>query len=231
MVIDGTKDEPHYFSGPRYIAKVQEFHQNCPNYGDYIGLRERAGVSTTRRDYFKDLLLVIEESKRAAFVKSILEEVQIYKPKSCNEIRKMIGSGVLAPFATIPTEAWNADRLNEFLKEMDEALQEENYGRTVTLAYTCLEGFFKTFVRENIPEKQNLKEIIELAREVKDYLKASNKQYPDDVLNLVTQTAHALNKTRDRFSESHFGDETDRWLATYMRDVVNTQIRLLLHFM
>jgi len=33
------------------------------------------------------------------------------------------------------------------------------------------------------------------------------------------------------FSESHFGKEADLWVGIYIRDLVNTHIRLLLHFM
>jgi hypothetical protein len=33
------------------------------------------------------------------------------------------------------------------------------------------------------------------------------------------------------FSEAHFGGEAGRWLAIYMRDLVNSQVRLLFHFM
>jgi len=113
---------------------------------------------------------------------------------------------------------------------MDDALQARKYEQTVTLAYTCLEGFFKAFVRRNL-RKEDEDEIIALARMIKDYLRKANAEYPDDVLNLITQSAHALNKTRDGFSDSHFGEEAERWLAMYMRDLVNTQIRLLLHFM
>jgi hypothetical protein len=47
----------------------------------------------------------------------------------------------------------------------------------------------------------------------------------------IGHSAHAVDRARNRFSESHFGGEAGLWLATYMRDLVNTQIRLLLHFM
>ena len=51
------------------------------------------------------------------------------------------------------------------------------------------------------------------------------------VITEVTQTAHALNRIRDGFSESHFGEEAALWVAMYARDLVNTHIRLILHFM
>ena len=74
-------------------------------------------------------------------------------------------------------------------------------------------------------------EIIELAKEVKTHLKGAIKEYPDEVLNGITQAAHAVDKSRNQFSESHFGKEAGLWLATYVRDLVNTQVRLLLHFL
>jgi hypothetical protein len=230
-VIDGVKGEDHYFSGPRFIAKVQEVWPECPNYGDLMSGRANADISTTRRDYFKDLFMRIDEDKRFTLTKNILEEVHIWKPKSCDEILVILGGGVAAPFAAVPAHAWNGDRLNDYLKSMDAALQNEDLERAVTLAYTCLEGFFKAFVRKNIPEQGEEHEIVALSKVIRDFLKSSNGQYPDEVLNLVTQTAHAVNRTRDRFSESHFGEEPDRWIAMYIRDIVNTQIRLLLHFM
>jgi hypothetical protein len=54
--------------------------------------------------------------------------------------------------------------------------------------------------------------------------------YPDEVLNLLGQTARAVDRARNRFSEAHFAGAAGRWLATYCRDLVNFQARLLLHF-
>jgi hypothetical protein len=73
--------------------------------------------------------------------------------------------------------------------------------------------------------------MVELSKEVPAFLRSTNREYPDEVLNLIKHVAHAVNKARDRFSESHFAGEPRLWLATYMRDLVNTQIKLLLHFM
>jgi hypothetical protein len=74
-------------------------------------------------------------------------------------------------------------------------------------------------------------EIVAISKWIRDYLRKSISEYPDEVLNLINHTSHAVDRASNRFSESHFGGEADRWLATYMRDVVNIQIRLLLHFM
>ena len=70
-----------------------------------------------------------------------------------------------------------------------------------------------------------------LSRWIRDYLRSSLAEFPDEVLNLINHTSHAIDGARNRFSESHFGSEAGRWLAVYSRDIVNVQIRLLLHFM
>jgi hypothetical protein len=133
---------------------------------------------------------------------------------------------------TLPADAWSAERLNEYLSEIDDAVGTAQYERAVTLAYTCLEGFYKSFVMRHAASSEAVPiEIIALSRQVRDYLRRSMPEYPDEILNLINHTSHAVDRARNRFSEAHFGSEAGRWLAVYMRDVVNTQIRLLLHFM
>src|SRR5205823_565399 len=100
-----------------------------------------------------------------------------------------------------------------------------------TVSYTSLEGFLGAFIRAKEQRESYPNEIIALSREVKIYLKNATNACPDEVLNGITQAAHTVDKTRNQFSESHFANEAGQWLANYVRDVVNTQIRLLLHFM
>jgi hypothetical protein len=231
-LIDGPAPEHLYYSGPTFIGKIQEFNPAIPDYGTYTARRNLIGASTSRRDYFKDLFLALEDDHKFQFATDVLTDAKESDPKGCEELRKVLGSRPSGPAAKIPDDAWNADRLKDCLQKMDDKIQvERDWEGAVTLAYTSLEGFFKAFVRKHIPDRKDEKEITALAKLVKDYVKARNRQYPDEVLNLLTQTAYALNKTRDGFSESHFAEESEEWIATYMRDLVNTQICLLLHFM
>jgi hypothetical protein len=230
-VIDREKGTGAYFSGPRFIKKIQEFDPNCPDYVDYRAERDRSGKSSTRRDYYKDLLMELDEGTRVRVVNSILGEVEQFDPEHTSEIRKLLGGGTLGPTAIVPPEAWNGARLNDCLAEIDAAIAAVDYDRAVTLSYTCLEGFLGAFLRAKERRDSYPNELIALSKEVKDYLKRIIKEYPDEVLNGVTQAAHAVDKARNRFSESHFAGEAGSWLATYIRDLVNTQIRLLLHFM
>jgi hypothetical protein len=66
-----------------------------------------------------------------------------------------------APTAMVPTDAWNAERLNAFLADIDAAIAIGQYERAVTLSYTCLEGFYGYSIepkrRENQPPTNSLR--------------------------------------------------------------------------
>lgn len=221
-----------YFSGSRFIRTLQQFNDDLPHYTEYIQQRGKAGKSTTRAVFYKDILMELDEGVRVQAVCTILDELETVDGNAVpvSEIRKLLGGGTLAPNATIPATAWNADRLNEYLSKIDAEIAAGEYEHAVTLSYTCLEGFYGAFVRAKYKQQQYPNEIIELSKEVKNYLKNTIKDYPDEVLNGVTQAAYAVDKARNQFSQSHFAHEAGSWLATYVRDLVNTQIRLLLHF-
>lgn len=220
-----------YFSGPKFIRKVQEFDPNLSDYSDFKEERERAGKSTTRRVYFRDILKELPEALRLQVVQSILSDISSIHPHGVAAVRSLLGGEANAPVATIPASAWNAERLNNQLGEIDSAIAIGTFDRAVSLSYTCMEGFLGAFLRAKCPRDSYPKEIIALAKEVRDCLAAQIQNYPDEVLNLIKHTAHAVDRARNRFSEAHFGDEAGSWLATYVRDLVNSEIRLLLHFM
>lgn len=229
QIIDKSGD--CYFSGSRFLDKVREVNLDLPGYTQFIANRRTAGKSTSRRDFFYDVLMDLDEPTRWRAVNAILEAVERCDPNLVSEIRGLMGSPAAAPSAIVPAEAWNAERLNGFLADIDAAIGTGQYERAVTLSYTCLEGFYGAFVRAKIPGQSAPNEIIALSRSIRDYLRSSIPAYPDEVLNLINHTSHAIDRARNRFSESHFGDQAGRWLAIYVRDVVNIQIRLLLHFL
>jgi hypothetical protein len=220
-----------YFSGPRFIAKVREIDPYYPDYRQFIDGRNRTGLSTSRRDYFYDILLGLQEPQRIRLLESIIDEVQPFSPDRAQALRQLLGGAAHGPAAVVPQDAWRADRLNESLSEIDRSIQAGNFERAITLAYTTLEGFYKAFLRRNAPEHAELTEIIALSREVKRWLSTAVGAYPDEALNLVNSISHAVDRARNRFSEAHFEEEAAQWLAVYVRDLLNTQVRLLLHFM
>jgi len=229
--IDGPKGSEFYYSGPDYLEKMRRVKADTPDYSTLLAERKATGKSTTRRDYFRDLFYQLDEPNKSKFAFAVMLDLELRGHPLCTEIRSMIGGGTAGPEVTIPAETWNAERLNDFIGKIETALNLKQPDRVLTLCYTCMEGFFKAYVQKHVPARAGVNEITALARIVKDSLREKNPNYPGEIFNVITQTAHALNKIRDAFSESHFGDEADLWAAMYARDLVNTHIRLLLHFM
>jgi len=120
--------------------------------------------------------------------------------------------------------------LNQYLTDIDNSIAGSNYERAISLSYTCLEGFYKAFARKNLPSLSHL-EMIALSREIKRWLGQTLGSYPDEALSMINHISYTVDRARNKFSESHFEEEAARWLALYVRDLMNTQIRLLLHFL
>jgi hypothetical protein len=228
--IDGPKGSEFYYSGPDYLEKLRHVKSDTPDYSSLMAHRKADGKSTTRRDYFRDLFYELDELNKLKFAVTVMLDLESRGHPQCEEIRNMMGGGTIAPEITIPAATWNAERLNDFLGKIDVELNLQHPEAVLTLCYTCMEGFFKAYVRKNAPASRE-NEITALAKIVREDLKQKNQQYPGEVFNIITQTAHALNRIRDGFSESHFGEEAALWVAMYARDLVNTHIRLILHFM
>lgn len=164
-----------YFSGPRFISKAREVDPYFPDYHQYLNDRTKTGKSTSRKSYFYDILLSFSEEKRLRLLNAILKEAEGTAGEKVREIRSLAQGIALAPSATVHSEAWNADRLNEYLAEIDNCIAASNYDRAITLSYTCLEGLYKAFAKENIPDKSGLKDLLDLSREIKKNLSA--RQY------------------------------------------------------
>jgi hypothetical protein len=55
-----------YFSGSRFIRTLQQFNDDLPNYTEYIQQRGKAGKSTTRAVFYKDILMELDEGRPSA---------------------------------------------------------------------------------------------------------------------------------------------------------------------
>ena len=104
----------------------------------------------------------------------------------------------------------SADRLNDYLAEMDAAIAAGQHERAVTLLYTCLEDFYTAFVREKDPAYTPLPEIIALSRWIRDFLRKTLVDYPDKMTNLINHISYAVDRARSRFSEPHFANGAGR---------------------
>lgn len=226
-----------YYSGSRFLNIVREISYSVPNYQNYIDQRIECNKSTSRKDYYYDLLMEQPEQDRVQIVNAILSTVENIQPEKTTAIRQLLSSQtqqVQGPQATIPQDIWNADRLVEYLERMDASITTGNYELTLTLAYTCLEGFYKSFIKEKIPSQITLTELVRMAVQIRDYIKsqldANGIAYPEQVLILISTVTNAVCNARNNFSDSHSGNRAEKWVAVYLRDNVNSIVRMLLNF-
>lgn len=222
-----------YFGGTRFLNTIREVNYSVPNYQTYIQQRQEQGKSTSRRDYYFDLFMEQPENDRRQITLNILNAVGHFQPERAETIRQLLGQ-VQGPQAAIPQDLWNADRLTEYLEGIDNAITEEKYEYALTLAYTCLEGFYKSFIREKIPTQATLTELTKMAVQIRNFIKSqldtNGIAYPDQVLTLISTATNAVCNARNNFSDSHSGNRAEKWVAVYLRDNVNSIVKMLLNF-
>jgi hypothetical protein len=234
-IINSTGDA--YYGGTRFLDAIRKINYNVPSYKIYIQQRQDAGKSSSRKDYYYDLLMEQPENDRVQIVNYILDTVGHLYPEKTAAIRQLIGqpSQIQGPQVVAPQNLWNAERLNQYLEDMDTSIDEGRYEYTLTLAYTCIEGFYKAFIREKIPSQIALNELTPMSVQVRNYIKGqldtNGIVYPDQALTLLSTVTNAICNARNNFSDSHSGNRAEKWLAVYLRDNVNAIAKLLLSFL
>lgn len=225
--IINQKDEC-YYSGSKFLDIVREVNYGVPNYNTFIEKRRNAGKSTSRKDYFYDVIMNEDENSRHEIFNRILLSVEINEAEKVAAIRQILtqSNQIQGPQAIILQEIWNADRLIEYLERLDTTIEEGNYEYTLTLAYTCLEGFYKAFIREKVPAQSHLNELTPMSKQIRDYienqLNENGIEYPKQVVTLISTVTSAICNARNDFSDSHSGNRAEKWLAVYLRDNVNS---------
>jgi len=141
---------------------------------------------------------------------------------------------ISVPKSIVTADVWNSKKLEECLNKMDITIKDGEFNLTLTYAYTCLEGIFKAYIKNNVPESLEEDKLPKLARIVKTHLKEhfekSDEKFSEPMLELIGTITNAVCNARNNFSESHFDKTSDIWLAEFARDCVNSVSRLVLKF-
>lgn len=223
-----------YYSGSAFIQIAQQVDDSIPNYNEFIKQRRLRQQSTSRKDFYWDIINSLEETQKYQLFLLFIEALEPYTNNNIESVKSLVfGGGMAVPTTVIPQKLWNSEKLNSSLKEIDNAIDAQQFNRAVTLAYTCLEGLYKTYVKENIPEKSQTTEIIPLSKLVKNSILDKSRETgncPEEIINSIPTITNGIANSRNSFSESHFSNDANKWLAIYARDLTNSIGRLLLHF-
>ena len=225
---------PTYHGGPAFIRMAQQIDQDVPNYRQLLDQRASRGQSGSRRDFYWDIFRGFSDEQKLHFLRIFITELEPHAKDEVDSIRALVfGGGFAVPVAVIPLDLWNSEKLNNSLKGIDHAIDAQQFNRAVTLAYTCLEGLYKSYVREHVPAKSDLTDLMPLCKVVKDDITEKLKArgpFPVEIVNAIPTLTNAVANSRNSFSESHFSDDAQKWLALFARDMTNSIGRLLLHF-
>jgi len=224
-----------YYSGSAFLQLAQQVDDGIHNYNQFIQMRKQQGLSTSRKDFYWDVINALQEQQKYQLFRLFIEALEPNAKNEIEGVRSVVfGGGSAVPMPIIPQNIWSSEKLNLSLKEIDNAIDAQQFNRAVTLAYTCLEGLYKAYIRENIPDKTHVTDLMPLSKLVKEHISQQLKDkdnFPEQIVNSIPTITNAVANSRNGFSESHFDKDANKWLAMFARDLTNSIGRLLLHFM
>ena len=228
------KDSPTYCSGPNFLRMAQQVDPGVPSYDQLIPMRNHQGKSTSRSAFYWDILLAFPEPHKYQLFRLFIDAYEPHAKEEVDQIRAIVfGGGHAVPTTVVPVDLWNSEKLNSSLRDIDHAIDAHHYNRATTLAYTCLEGLYKAYIHKHVPTRTDLNDLIQLCKVVKEDITEKLKArgpFPEQIVNAIPTLTNAVANSRNSFSESHFADDAQRWLALFARDMTNSIGRLLLHF-
>jgi hypothetical protein len=224
-----------YCGGPNFLRMVQQVDPGSPSYQQLLQIRQQQGKSTSRKDYYWDMLQELSEPHKYQLFRLFIDELESHARDEVEAIKAIVFGGSHAvPTTVVPMDLWNSEKLNSSLKDIDSAIDSQQYNRATTLAYTCLEGLYKTYIYKHVPARSELTDLIQLCKVVKDDITEKLKSegaFPQQIVNTIPTLTNAVANSRNGFSEAHFAGDAQKWLALFARDLTNSIGRLLLHFM
>lgn len=228
------RDTPTYYSGPSFIRMAQYVNPDIPGYEKFIQGRQQQSKNTSRKSFYWDIIQDLTEQQRFQLFRLFIDDLGPHEKEGVDAIRSVVfGGGNAVPTTIVPLDLWNSEKLNASLRDIDHAIDAQQYNRATTLTYTCLEGLYKTYIRKHAPSKSNISELIPLSKVVKDDIIEKLRirgPFPEQIVNAIPTLTNAVAHSRNGFSESHFADDAHKWLALFARDMTNSIGRLLLHF-
>jgi len=108
-LINNSKDQSTYFAGSRFIQTLKEFEPYHPEYYQYIELRNSQGKSTSRKIYYYDILMGLNESTRIDFVSRILEMVEPFDSEHVTPIKSLLKGNKPQQKVVLAKEILNED--------------------------------------------------------------------------------------------------------------------------
>lgn len=114
-----------YFSGSRFLSVIREFDDTYPNYSQYIEIRREENKSTSRKDYYYDILNEFDEETREAIIERIYEIVngtpaKAQTPKDTKSVSEIFKQEAQAKLKEDIKEIFEQEHIQEVQIEQQE---------------------------------------------------------------------------------------------------------------
>lgn len=189
--------------------------------------------------FINDFLFTFQSWKKESLdLENVIEDLELLSaPKEIlSKLNSQLNNYNSKPVenSTIEKHILNSKKLEKSILKMEESIKKKEYNLTLTYAYSCLEGIFKAYIYNNIDKNNKEIDLSKLSKKVKTHLienfRENEIDYPEQILNLLGTITNAISNARNSFSESHFDNSSDEWLAEFAKDCVNSIGRLILKF-
>lgn len=213
--LNDSENKQLYVGGSTFCRMVQQAEPGSPSYQQLLPLRQQQSKSSSRKDFYWDFIHGLAEPQRFHLYRVFVDHVKPHDKTAADNIRdNVFGGGRAGPTTFVPLNLWNSEKLKNSLNDIDHAIEAHQYNRATTLSYTCLEGLYKAYVRKHVPEQAGLTDLIPLCNVVKDDISKklqAQGPFPVKIVNAMPTLTNVIANSRNGFSESHFGDESQRW--------------------
>jgi hypothetical protein len=135
---------------------------------------------------------------------------------------------------TINQDIQDNKRLNQAILDIRKALENGDYNDSITQANYLLEGLFKSYIlhKVKIPIDKIPNGLMDKAAIVKaNLLKNEPKTEFHPAYESLTVFIHNLTPLRNKCSTVHFDNKSDKWVAEYFVDIVQSIGRMLVFHM
>ena len=132
-----SENQALYVGGSTFCRMVQQVDPGSPSYQQLIALRQQQGKSTSRKDFYWDLIQGLPEEQRFRLYRVFVDHVEPHDKAAADNVRNIVfGGGQAVPVTVVPVDLWNSEKLNKSLKDIDQAIDAHHYNRATTLSYT-----------------------------------------------------------------------------------------------
>ncbi|RAJ90847.1 SEFIR domain-containing protein [Larkinella arboricola] len=174
-LLDILNRKESYLSGPKFINVVRKVDPYFPDYNKFIDIRKSENKSTSRKDYFYDILLAMDESGRSVLIEKLYEAADeqlrnnhipteeefiqdkslISQPTSSIKVEVQHGfkqSTLIHPKVFI-SYAWESDELKKWVRQLAIDLRKNGIDATID-QWAMVPGdqmthFMEKSIREN----------------------------------------------------------------------------------